>query len=129
MRTLFFSLVFFTPTWVWADHTNHHSEGFQRFFANTRACLFQREVSQCLPPKLSKTIQSPKRVFTQQEFTHFVGQYTDFREKVASCFLVSAKVIDSGSDWKTFYSDDVACKAEKKAGHWKVTEFYPYSSK
>ena len=111
-----------------ADGSSGDEAGFQNFFANMRQCLFSDRVEECLPARLDEIIAKPAEGYRKEQFVSFVANDSEFRKRVSSCFVVSAKIIMDFGKTKLFRSDKYACEVKKIDGSWKLTAFYNFFS-
>lgn len=124
----FFILLATISQYSLAASESSNASSFQTYFANTRKCLSSDRIEVCLPPALDSIISKPADDYTRDQFVNLVITDTSFKNRVSSCFAISAQIIMAYGSTKLFRSGKYACEATNIGGAWKLTAFYNFSS-
>ncbi|MDA0150175.1 hypothetical protein [Vibrio sp. LaRot3] len=106
-----------------AELTNN---SFQRYFAQTRACLSSSNYAQCLPNYLQDTIRRPADNVTQQAFIQQLQVKPELRKQFKDCFSIEAQVALRSTNHIVFVNKQMACSATRIDERWLLEQFYHF---
>jgi len=116
-------VLFFSCFHVQAE-TQPSSDSFQRYFAQTRACLTLPNYFTCLPQFLDKTIDRPGGDLSQIAFIEQLSTQPELRRQLQHCFETEAQVVLRSNHSIVFVNKQMACRASKVNERWLLDQFY-----